>query len=504
MRLVDLLTQLPEDLRPRSGLDASSAEEVGTVEISGLALDSRKVQEGYLFAALPTTNPKGLDGCDFIPQALENGATVLLVPRGRNLDVYRNKAIILESSNPRQTIALLAAAYNAAQPQNLVAITGTNGKTSIATFTRQIWELLGHKAASLGTLGLFPPLPNAPAALTTPDSIGLFACLKDLCHEGITHLALEASSHGLDQYRLDGLKLKAAAFTNLTRDHLDYHGDMESYFQAKAQLFNRLLPRGGTAVLNADMPEYARLAELCAQREQKIISYGHGVSDLQVIEQTPGLEGQSLVLSLFGQTYELDLNLAGSFQASNIMAALGLVLSCGARLEDILAVLPALKGVPGRAENVGSTPRGGAVYVDYAHTPDALETVINALRPHSQNKLSVIIGCGGDRDPGKRPLMGEIAARLSDQAYITDDNPRTEDPVLIRAAMMAAAPGAIEIDDRRKAIFQAVADLRTGDLLIIAGKGHESGQIIGDKVFPFDDRKVAREAIAALNSGGPK
>ncbi len=497
MRLDDLLSQLPEDCRPIGSDDNR--------EIVGLSLDSRKVKAGYLFAALPPSNDSGLDGCDFIPQALKSGATVLLVPADKDVTAFTQQVTIIRSHNPRRAIALIAAAFSAQQPENLVAITGTNGKTSVATFTRQIWEILGYKAASLGTLGLYPPQPNAPAALTTPDSIDLFACLKNLSELSFSHLALEASSHGLDQYRLDGLNLKAAAFTNLSQDHLDYHKDMDSYLQAKLRLFDNLMPEGGTAVINADMPEFQQIKEICDRRKLKIISYGHTPSDLQVLEQRPTTDGQELKLSLYGKIVDLKLLLTGSFQASNIMASVGLALACGAELNAVIETLPDLTGVPGRAEKIGQSAKGGTVYVDFAHTPDAVEAIINALRPHTKKQLSIVVGCGGDRDPGKRPLMGGIADQLADRAYITDDNPRSEDPASIRAQTMASAPNAIEVDDRRKAIFKAVSDLNDGDLLIIAGKGHESGQIIGDKVLPFDDRDVAREAIAAtlieINNG---
>ncbi|WP_419905683.1 UDP-N-acetylmuramoyl-L-alanyl-D-glutamate--2,6-diaminopimelate ligase [Kiloniella sp.] len=489
MRLDELLLKLPENFRPL-GLNDKRV-------ITGLSLDSRKIKDGYLFAALPPSNDSGLDGFDYIPQAIKSGASVVLLPSERDASPFDDQVTVLKSPNPRQVISLMAAAFSAHQPSNLVAITGTNGKTSVATFTRQIWESLGHKAASLGTLGLYPPQPDAPAALTTPDSIELFDCLKNMDERGFTHLALEASSHGLDQYRLDGLDLKAAAFTNLSQDHLDYHNDMDSYFQAKLRLFEDLMPAGASAVINADMSEFNRIQEICARRNIKVISYGHGASDLQVLEQRPTTEGQELKLSLYGKVVDLKLALTGSFQAGNIMASIGLALACGSELDAIIDILPDLAGVPGRAEKIGQSAKGGTVYVDFAHTPDAVEAIITALRPHTQQKLSIVVGCGGDRDPGKRPLMGSIADKLADRAYITDDNPRSEDPASIRAQAMAAAPNAIEVDDRRKAIFKAVSDLEEGDLLIIAGKGHESGQIIGDTVLPFDDRDVAREAIAA-------
>jgi UDP-N-acetylmuramoyl-L-alanyl-D-glutamate--2,6-diaminopimelate ligase len=472
------------------------------VEISGLTADSRQVSAGYLFAALPGSRA---DGRDFIPQAIEKGAVAVLAPEGTVLPAPEARsakpvALILDS-NPRRRLALLAARFYGRQPATVAAVTGTNGKTSVASFTRQIWQQLGHESASLGTLGLQPPRPDAPASLTTPDPVELHRCLASLARDHINHVVLEASSHGLYQSRLDGIRASAAAFTNLTRDHLDYHGTMEAYLQAKLRLFTELLQPDGTAVVNVDDPAGAAVTAACRARGVRLITYGRGNSDLRLLEQRPTATGQDLRLEIFGERHDVALPVAGSFQAGNALAALGLVLASGADRDKAVAALGRLSGVPGRVELVGATPAGGHVYVDYAHTPDALETVLQALRPHTAGRLFVIIGCGGDRDRGKRPLMGRIAVTLADKAIITDDNPRSEDPAAIRQEMLAEAPGAEEIGDRGAAIATAVAALGPGDVLVIAGKGHESGQIVGGQVLPFDDRDVARTAISKLAGG---
>ncbi len=466
-------------------------------EISGLTADSRQVAAGYLFAALPGSQA---DGRDFIPQALAGGAVAVLAPEGTSLPAGAENVALVTDANPRRRLARLAAAFYECQPATAVAVTGTNGKTSVASFTSQIWQALGHQAASLGTLGLQPPRPDAPASLTTPDPVELHRCLASLARDHVDHVVLEASSHGLDQYRLDGIRVSAAAFTNLTRDHLDYHGSMEAYLAAKLRLFTELLQAEGTAVVNLDDPAGAKVAEACRARGVRLITYGKTASDLQLLEQLPTATGQDLKLKLFGKETDISLGVAGAFQAGNVLAALGLAIAGGIALDQAVATLGGLTGVPGRVELVGETASGGHVYVDYAHTPDALETVLTALRPHTRGKLSVVVGCGGDRDRGKRPQMGEISVRLADKAYITDDNPRSEDPASIRREMLAAAAGAEEIGDRGAAIATAVAALGSGDVLVIAGKGHETGQIVGGQVLPFDDRDVARTAIQA--SGG--
>ncbi len=473
------------------------------VEISGLTADSREVAAGYLFAALPGSRA---DGRDFIPQALEQGAAAVLAPEGTVLPDSAKAVALITDTNPRRRLALLAARFYGCQPKTVAAVTGTNGKTSVASFTRQIWQALGHDAASLGTLGLQPPRPDAPASLTTPDSVELHRCLATLTRDHIDHVVLEASSHGLDQSRLDGVRVSAAAFTNLTRDHLDYHGTMEAYLAAKLRLFTELLVAGGTAVVNIDDPASDEILAACRARGVRLITCGRKVgADLRLVSQEPTATGQNLKISVCGKDYDVALPVAGAFQADNALAALGLVL--GARGEDsadpdkAVKALAQVSGVPGRVELVGATPAGGHVYVDYAHTPDALETVLKALRPHTENRLFVIIGCGGDRDPGKRPMMGRIAVTLADEAIITDDNPRSEDPAGIRKQMLAEAPAAQEIGDRGAAIATAVAALGPGDVLVIAGKGHETGQIVGGQVLPFDDREIARTAISKLAGG---
>lgn len=468
------------------------------LEITGLTADSRRIEAGFLFAALPGTQA---DGRDFIDQAVAKGAVAVLAPSGTKIKRYDPPVLLIQDPEPRRRLALMAATLYKRQPREIAAVTGTNGKTSVAVFVRQIWERLGRKAASLGTLGLTPPRSDAPAALTTPDPVELHRCLTALVDDGVDALAMEASSHGLDQYRLDGVRLTAAAFTNLSRDHLDYHGTMEAYLAAKARLFTELLPSGGTAVLNADVPEFEHLYGLCTARGQRILTYGRNGRDLSLRNLAAMPTGLELQLEIGGKEYDVSLRLAGAFQAHNLLAAIGLVLAGGAEPAAVLATLPHLTGVPGRVEPVGATPAGGHVYVDYAHTPDALAVVLQAVRPHATGRLWVVFGAGGDRDPGKRPLMGTAAAAHADKAVVTDDNPRSEDPAAIRAQILQACPDAMEVGDRREAIEFALARLDAGDVLVIAGKGHESGQIVGNNVLPFDDRDVARTAIAQLAGG---
>jgi UDP-N-acetylmuramoyl-L-alanyl-D-glutamate--2,6-diaminopimelate ligase len=415
---------------------------------------------------------------------------------------------VLATDNPRRALAKLAARFYRLQPACIAAVTGTNGKTSVATFTRQIWARLGHRAASLGTLGLVAPDRPPQPSLTTPDPVALHALLAELAADQIDHLAMEASSHGLDQHRLDGVALSAAGFTNLTRDHLDYHRSMEAYFAAKLRLFERVLPRQGCAVLNADSGAYPFLEAVCKRRDQRVISFGTGAADLALRERRPSATGQDLTLSVFGATELLHLPLAGEFQALNALCALGLAIGTGAEPRHAVPTLESLDGVRGRLELVAATPSRAPIYVDYAHTPDALETVLRALRPHVVARLVVVFGCGGDRDPGKRPLMGEIAARLADHVVVTDDNPRSEDPATIRQAVLAGCASQagdaeiVEIGDRADAIAETVAGLETGDLLVVAGKGHEQGQIVGDVIRPFDDAQVVRDAVAAIGREG--
>ena len=468
-------------------------------EIAGITADSRQVRPGFLFAALRGTQT---DGRAFAAEAVAKGAAAILTDDAAALALpedSRTRTVVIADPNPQRRLALLAARFYGRQPRVIAAVTGTNGKTSVAHFTREIWTALGHRAASLGTLGLVSPGARRAGSLTTPDPVGLHRDLAALAQDGVDHLAIEASSHGLAQFRLDGVAVAAAAFTNLTRDHLDYHGDMACYRAAKERLFAELLEPGSAAILNADSPEFERLAALCAERRHRVIRYGAAAAaELRLIERIPTHNGQRIGLSVFGDAYKVDLPLVGDFQAMNVLAALGLAIATGAAPADAVDVLTGIDGVPGRMQFVGETPARAAVFVDYAHTPDALETVLRALRPHTKGRLTVVFGAGGDRDRGKRPMMGQVAARFADLVYVTDDNPRSESPAAIRREILVAAPGAVEIGDRRSAIGAAIQALRAGDTLVLAGKGHETGQIVGREVLPFDDALVAREALAAL------
>ncbi len=459
-------------------------------EIAGLTADSRAVKPGDLFAALPGEK---VDGRTFIGDAIARGAVAVLAPSGTVLE--DGKAVLVTDDNPRRRFALMAAKFFGRQPATMVAVTGTNGKTSVANFTRQIWAALDLAAASFGTIGLVSPRRSEVGTLTTPDPVALHRLLAELADEGVTHAAFEASSHGLDQYRLDGVSLSAAAFTNLTRDHLDYHGDMDGYWKAKRRLFDTLLPESGVAVVNADSEQAEDLKALAQERGQRFIGFGAVGDDIRILKVSPAAAGQEISLSVMGRRYDLLLPLAGDFQVSNAVCALGLTIATGADVHLATLALEKLEGVPGRLQLVAQNVKGAAVYVDYAHTPDGLETALRALKPHTKNRLIALFGCGGDRDPGKRPMMGAIAARLSDYAIVTDDNPRTEDAASIRAQVMAGCPNAEEIGDRRAAIRAAIAMAQDGDVVVLAGKGHESGQIVGSTVLPFDDAEEARLAV---------
>ena len=494
MRLIDLLARAT----PQHTAETAPDLEIEGLTIEGLTADSRAVRPGFLFAALPGSK---VDGRAFIDQAVAQGAVAVLAPLGTKLKRSRRPVQLIEDENPRRRLALLAAAFFGRQPRQVAAVTGTSGKTSVAHFTRLLWELTGHPAASLGTLGLVPAdaLVFQPPSLTTPDPVALMRSLAGLAAAGYEHVALEASSHGLDQFRLDGIRPAAAAFTNLSHEHLDYHADMAAYFAAKRRLFAELLAEGGTAVLNLDAPESADLLALAKARRLRTITYGLAEgADLRLVERRPTATGQDLHLSVLGARQGVALPLIGDFQAMNVLAALGLAMATGGQLAQLMLALPRLGVVPGRLEHVGATPSGGQVYVDYAHKPAALEAVLRTLRPHVAGRLWVVFGCGGDRDRAKRPLMGQIASRLADQSIVTDDNPRSEDPAAIRQAILAAAPTALEIGDRRAAIAAALLGLGQGDALVIAGKGHESGQIVGAVTHPFDDRAVARELLAQM------
>lgn len=467
-------------------------------EITGITADSRAVKPGYLFAALPGAKA---DGAAFVADAIAKGAIAVL--GGEALRDRTGATASVIDFNPRQRLAQMAARFHAPQPANVVAVTGTNGKTSVASFVRQIWAALGYKAASFGTVGVVAPSGTKALSLTTPDPVEIHRLLAELAAEGVDHVAFEASSIGLAQYRTDGVALKAAAFTNLTRDHLDYHETFEAYEQAKLRLFAEVVPPGGVAVINADSPSAPAFVEVAKARAQRLITTGESeTAALRIVSRAPRGDGQVLSVAWDGRGYDVVLPLAGAFQASNAIVAAGLVLGLDANPGRVFETLAQLRGAPGRLEKIGTNVHGAPVYVDYAHTPDALETVLKALRPHTDGRLWVVFGCGGDRDPGKRPLMGEAAATFADRVIVTDDNPRTEDAAAIRAAVMKGAAGAAEIGDRARAIETAVASALAGDVVVIAGKGHESGQIVGREVRPFNDAEEARTAIARTRGGG--
>jgi UDP-N-acetylmuramoyl-L-alanyl-D-glutamate--2,6-diaminopimelate ligase len=463
------------------------------VEITALSADSRTVGPGTLFAALPGSR---IDGRAFIGDAVARGAAAVLADPSL-ADTPLPVPLILDAK-PRRRLALIAARLFERQPRYIAAVTGTNGKTSVAGFTQQIWSGLGLAAGSLGTLGLDAEGVSRSSNLTTPDPVQLHALLAEVAAAGVEHFVLEASSHGLDQHRLDGVRLQAAAFTNLSRDHFDYHGSFAEYLAAKRRLFSELLPPEGVAVLNADQPEYAPLAEACRGRGIGVLDYGWRAERLRLRAQVPDREGQEIEFALDGRVHRLRLGLVGGFQATNVLAALGLVVACGADAAAAIGALATLRGVRGRLEQVPGHPKGAQVFVDYAHTPDALAQALDALRPHASGRLIALFGAGGDRDSGKRSEMGRVAAARADRLFVTDDNPRSEDAAAIRAAILRACPHAIEIGDRRQAIRTAVAELDAGDVLLVAGKGHESGQIVGERVLPFDDAAEVRAAFAEL------
>ena len=455
--------------------------------ITGVTADSRKVQPGFLFAALSGVKA---DGREFVPAAVKAGAAAVLCEAPVEAD-----ATVIRVGDARRSYALAAANFWGEQPATIVGVTGTNGKTSVATFCRQIFQRLGHVSASMGTLGVRTGETQiTPAGLTTPDAGDVAALLADLAGRGVTHLALEASSHGIDQRRLDGVKLTAAGFLNLTQDHLDYHGTMEAYRAAKMRLFETLAPRGSTAVLNADSDAYAAFAAASVTSGLTVMSVGAMGEGLTLAGRSLVPEGQRLKIGTEGRNFEVRLPLAGAFQASNALVAAGLCIAAGDPAEDVLAALEHIEGAPGRLQRVGAGRKGGEAYVDYAHTPDGLRTVLLALRPHATGRLIVVFGAGGDRDRGKRPIMGKIAAELADVAIVTDDNPRSEAPAAIRAEIRAGASGLRDIGDRREAIQAAASMLREGDVLVVAGKGHEQQQIVGAIIHHFDD--VAETAAA--------
>ncbi|MCB1438005.1 MAG: UDP-N-acetylmuramoyl-L-alanyl-D-glutamate--2,6-diaminopimelate ligase [Rhodobiaceae bacterium] len=466
------------------------------VEITGLAADSRKVAPGYLFFALSGSHA---DGARFISDACQRGAAAVLAGAAAQQAREAQAIPVITSGNPRRALALAAARFYGRQPECAVAVTGTNGKTSVASFLRQIWLQAGLGAASIGTVGLVTAKGERALSHTTPDPIALHEMLRELSDEGISHVALEASSHGLAQYRVDGVKFKAAGFTNISRDHLDYHQGFEDYFGSKLRLFGEVMAPGSAAVINADSDHAGAVADVAARRGLEVLTVGEAGSALRLVSHSRAAQGQDLVVEAAGRRHELTLPLVGDFQASNALVAAGLAIAAGLDAAVALAALERLRGATGRLEMVGQTSRGALIFVDYAHTPDALKTVLETLRPYTSRRLITVFGAGGDRDRGKRAMMGKVVSELADIAIVTDDNPRSEDPAAIRSEIMAAVPQALEIGDRGTAIAAGIKMAGAGDVLLIAGKGHESGQTVGDVVIPFSDH----EAVAsALRRGG--
>ena len=465
------------------------------LKITGLASDSRKVKPGYLFAALTGTKT---DGARFVKDAVARGAVAVLGAPAIAEDVAALGVRFIPDENPRAGLARYAAAFFASQPDIVAAVTGTKGKSSIVAFLREIWTALGKPAASLGTVGVIGPNGTKPLAHTTPDPVEIHELLARLKADGVDHLAIEASSHGLDQHRLDGVTIKGCGFTNITRDHMDYHPTFEDYLTAKLRLFSEMVADNGVAVINADADHADRFIAAAQARGLTLITVGRKGDTIHLDRREDRGGSQALTLHYQGKIFYVELPQAGAFQASNALVAAGLAIGLGEDAAKVFAALEHLKGAPGRMEKVAFAKSGAPVYVDYAHTPDSLEKVLEALRPHTANRLHVVFGCGGDRDKGKRPLMGAAAVKLADDVIVTDDNPRTEDAATIRAEILVAAPGAREIGDRAEAIRAAMTDLKTGDVLIIAGKGHETGQYIKGEVFPFSDREQAIAAALAL------
>ncbi len=480
MKLADLLT---DDAK----IDARFAE----LDVAGVTADSRLVKRGDLFVAVAGAKT---DGLRFVDQALAAGAVAIAAERSPAS--LPPGVTFIKVANARRTLARAAAKFYPRQPEVIAAVTGTSGKTSVAAFTRQIWAALGHRAASIGTIGVVSPDAEIYGSLTTPDPVELHRRLDALAGEGVTHLALEASSHGIDQHRLDGVRIAAGGFTNITRDHLDYHQTLEAYLAAKLRLFNALIEPGGVAVIDADHEHAQTIIAAAQKRGLKIFTVGRNGEGIRLLDAAIDGFAQKLKLEHGGYAVSLRLPLVGGFQVENALVAAGLAIATGSDAGAVFAALEKLQGAKGRLELVGER-NGAPIFIDYAHKPDALAKALEALRPYASGRLTVVFGAGGDRDAGKRPMMGAIAAEKADRVIITDDNPRSEQPAAIRAAILAAAPGAREIGDRGEAIRAAISELRTGDVLLIAGKGHETGQIIGDRILPFADH----EAVAAALGG---
>jgi len=457
--------------------------------VTGFAIDHRKVARGSVFGAF---RGAVFNGEDFIGQAVDRGAVAVVARPEARIE----RVPLLADAKPRRLFAELAAKFYAPYPETVVAVTGTNGKTSTVEMTRQIWRMSGHRSASIGTLGVTTSDDQVKTGLTTPDIVTFLHNMAGLKRMGTTHVAYEASSHGLDQHRCEGVPLAAAAFTNFSRDHLDYHETMDAYFEAKTRLFEDLLQPGKPSVIWTDDPKSGEVIERSRARGHEVLTVGREGETIRLVEQSPTPLGQTLMLEHGGKSYRLPLPLIGAYQASNVLTAAGLVLATGGTWDSIFSAMQRVAPVRGRLERAVISRAGVPVYIDYAHTPDALEAAIAALRPHVEGRLITVFGAGGDRDQGKRPEMGAVATRMSDMVIVTDDNPRSEDPAAIRSAIMAGAPGATEVGGRREAIAEAIRIARDGDIVLVAGKGHETGQIIGDRVLPFDDALVARECAA--------
>jgi UDP-N-acetylmuramoyl-L-alanyl-D-glutamate--2,6-diaminopimelate ligase len=472
-----------------SALIGDAAGQSADARVTGFAIDHRKVAQGTIFGAFQGAK---FNGEDYIAGAIAAGAVAIVALPTAKVD----GAVHIASDNPRKHFAEIAARFFAPFPKHVAAVTGTNGKTSTAELSRQLWRMLGHNAASIGTLGVTTASEQVRTGLTTPDIVTFLSNMAGLAREGVSHVMFEASSHGLDQYRIAGVPVSVVAFTNLSRDHLDYHGDMDSYFTAKMRLFDEIASDAATAVIWADDAWSDKVVAQAKARDLNLITVGEQGKGIRLISRKPTQLGQDLEIEVQGEAYKVKLPLIGAYQAANSLTACGVAIASGERAEDVIACLSRLQTVRGRLERAAIARSGAPIYVDYAHTPDGLDAAIKALRPHASGRLIVVLGAGGDRDTGKRPLMGAVAHELADIVIVTDDNPRSEDPAAIRAAICEAAPNALNIADRREAIATAIRMAAADDIVMIAGKGHEQGQTIGDRILPFDDVEVARECIA--------
>ena len=478
--------KLADALPPDAEFDPRFAQ----IEVGGVVADSRQVKPGDIFAAISGNRT---DGSRYVADAVRSGAVAVMAECSDAGDVPPHVATV-RTPNARRALALCAARLHPRQPRTIAAVTGTSGKTSVAAFLRQIWRTLGYASASIGTVGVVSPRGEVYGSLTTPDPVALHRTLDQLAGEGVTHLAVEASSHGLDQHRLDGLRIGIGGYTNLSRDHLDYHPSMDAYLAAKLRLFTDLVANGGAAVMNADDAHASSVMAAAQARSLSVLTVGRKGHTIAIADIARDGFGQRLCVAFGGQSITLHLPLVGSFQVENALVAAGMAIASGCDAGAVFAATEKLEGAKGRLERAGAH-NGAPIFIDYAHKPDALAKALDALRPYAAGRLTVVFGAGGDRDQGKRPLMGAIAAEKADRVIVTDDNPRSEDPAAIRAAILAAAPDAVEIGDRGEAIRVAVASLKTGDVLLVAGKGHESGQIVGDRVLPFTDHDAVAAAL---------